>query len=162
MDRSTTVVVVGAGLAGLSAARALRAHGVDVLVVEARDRVGGRTLNHPVGDGKIVEVGGQWVGPGQERILRLIGELGIETFDTYGAGKNLFEHGERLSSYRGAIPKVNPVALIDVQLAMTRLCLLYTSLATETSIGDPHVLPVRSDGPRIEEAEIVVRDDRRR
>ena len=121
MDRSTTVVVIGAGLAGLSAARALRAQGVDVVVVEARDRVGGRTLNHPIGDGKVVEVGGQWVGPGQERIQSLIHELGLETFDTYGAGKNLFEHGDRLSTYRGAIPKVNPIALMDVQLAMTRL-----------------------------------------
>jgi len=103
MERSTTVVVVGAGLSGLSAARVLRAQGVDVVVLEARDRVGGRTLNHPIGDGKVVEVGGQWVGPGQERIQSLIKELGLETFDTYGTGKNLFEHGDRLSSYRGAI-----------------------------------------------------------
>ena len=94
---------------------------VDVVVVEARDRVGGRTLNHSIGEGKVVEVGGQWVGPGQERILSLIDELGLETFDTYGTGKNLFEHGGRLSTYQGAIPKVNPVALMDVQLAMTRL-----------------------------------------
>jgi monoamine oxidase len=132
MDKSTTVVVIGAGLAGLSAARALRAHGVDVVVVEARDRVGGRTLNHPIGDGKVVEVGGQWVGPGQERILRLIGELGLETFDTYGTGKNLFEHGDRLSSYRGAIPKVNPVALMDVQLAMTRLGRMVRTVPADT------------------------------
>ena len=118
---STSVVVIGAGLAGLSAARALRAQGVDVIVLEARDRVGGRTLNHSIGDGNVVEVGGQWVGPGQERVLSLIGELGLETFDTYTVGKNLFEHGTRLSTYRGAIPRVNPVALMDVQLAMTRL-----------------------------------------
>lgn len=115
------VVVIGAGLSGLSAARALRAKGVDVVVLEARDRVGGRTLNHSIGDGKIVEVGGQWVGPGQDNVLSLIDELGLEIFDTYTDGKNLFEHGERLSSYRGAIPKVNPIALIDIQLAMSRL-----------------------------------------
>ena len=107
-ELSTSVVVIGAGLAGLSAARALRAQGVEVLVVEARDRVGGRTLNHSIGDGKVVEVGGQWVGPGQERVLSLIDQLGLETFDTYTVGKNLFEHGSRLSTYRGAIPKVNP------------------------------------------------------
>jgi monoamine oxidase len=90
-------------------------------VVEARDRVGGRTLNHPIGNAKVVELGGQWVGPSQERVLSLMDELGLETFDTYGTGKNLFEHGDRLSSDRGAIPKVNPLALIDFQLAMTRL-----------------------------------------
>lgn len=131
-ERSTTVVVVGAGLAGLSAARALRAKGVDVLVVEARDRVGGRTLNHPIGDGKVVEVGGQWVGPGQERIQTLIHDLGLETFDTYGAGKNLFEHGDRLSTYRGAIPRVNPLALVDVQQAMTRLGRMVRTVTPET------------------------------
>ena len=57
------VVVVGAGLAGLAAARALTAQGASVAVLEARDRVGGRTLNHDLGDGKVVEVGGQWIGP---------------------------------------------------------------------------------------------------
>jgi len=131
MERSTTVVVVGAGLSGLSAARVLRAQGVDVVVLEARDRVGGRTLNHPIGDGKVVEVGGQWVGPGQERIQSLIKELGLETFDTYGTGKNLFEHGDRLSSYRGAIPRVNPLALVDVQLAMTRLGRMVRTVPTD-------------------------------
>jgi monoamine oxidase len=72
------------------------------------------------------------VGPGQERIQNLIGELGLETFDTYTAGKNLFEHGNRLSSYRGAIPKVNPVALMDVQLAMTRLGRMIRTVPPET------------------------------
>ena len=73
---------MGAGLAGLSAARALAAEGVAFEVIEARDRVGGRTVNEPIGDGKIVEVGGQWVGPTQDRILALIPELGLETCPT--------------------------------------------------------------------------------
>ncbi len=138
-ELSTTVVVIGAGLAGLSAARALRTKGVNVVVVEARDRVGGRTLNLPIAEGKVVEVGGQWVGPGQERILSLIDELGLETFDTYGAGKNLFEHGARLSSYQGAIPKVNPVALADVQLAMTRLERMAPNRATRIAVDGVEV-----------------------
>src|ERR671917_524117 len=93
------VVVVGAGLAGLSAARDLEARGVSVVVLEARDRVGGRTLNEPIGDGKVVEVGGQWIGPTQDRLAALAGELEIETFPTYTAGRNLFEHRGRLSGY---------------------------------------------------------------
>jgi monoamine oxidase len=115
------VVVVGAGLAGLSAARRLVDAGVEVVVLEARDRMGGRTLNHPIGDGKVVEVGGQWVGPGQDRVLALINELDLDKFDTYTEGRNLFEHRGRLSTYRGAIPHVNPLALIDLQLALGRL-----------------------------------------
>ena len=62
------VIVVGAGLAGLTAARHIQQQRGTVQVIEARDRVGGRTLNHPIGDGKIVEVGGQWIGPGQDEL----------------------------------------------------------------------------------------------
>jgi monoamine oxidase len=80
------VVVVGAGLAGLSASRALSESGVDVTVLEARDRVGGRVLNHHFADGTVVEVGGQWVGPTQDHVLGLISELGLELFDTYDHG----------------------------------------------------------------------------
>ena len=87
--RDTEVVIVGAGLAGLSAARDLTKAGLDVVVLEARDRVGGRTLNHHLRDGKVVEVGGQWVGPTQDRIAALAAELGIETFPTYTAGRDV-------------------------------------------------------------------------
>src|ERR1700745_4168968 len=65
------VAVVGAGLAGLSAARQLVRAGRDVVVLEARDRVGGRTLNHDLGNGVISEVGGEYVGPTQGRIQAL-------------------------------------------------------------------------------------------
>lgn len=130
-NREADVAVVGAGLAGLSAARRLKAGGARVLVLEARDRVGGRTLNEPIadaggsdaggGDGKIVEIGGQWVGPTQKRALALIEELGLETFKTYGEGRNLFERRGKLTSYKGAIPKLNPLALAETGAVMARL-----------------------------------------
>ena len=75
-------IVVGAGLAGLTAATELVGAGHSVAVLEARDRVGGRTLNHPLGDGKVVEVGGEWVGPGQDRVMARAKGLGLETFKT--------------------------------------------------------------------------------
>ena len=115
------VVVVGAGLAGLAAARALTARGASVAVLEARDRVGGRTLNHDIGDGKVVEVGGQWIGPGQDRLAALARELGVETFPTYATGHNLLEYGGSVRRYRGTIPRINPAVLADVQQAQTRL-----------------------------------------
>jgi monoamine oxidase len=117
------VVIVGAGLAGLSAARALTRAGADVVVLEARDRVGGRTLNEPVGPApdQVVELGAQWVGPTQRRVLDLARDLGVPTFPTHGTGENLFEHRGTVRRYRGTIPRLNPVALADVAQAMARL-----------------------------------------
>jgi monoamine oxidase len=119
--KEVDVVVVGAGLAGLAAARALTAQGASVVVLEARDRVGGRTLNHDIGDGKVVEVGGQWIGPGQDRLAALARELGVETFPTYATGHNLLEYGGSVRRFRGTIPRINPAVLVDVQQAQTRL-----------------------------------------
>src|SRR5690242_4865679 len=61
------VIVVGAGLAGLSAATAVRQAGRSVIVLEARHRVGGRNLDHELAPGKVAELGGEWAGPGQTK-----------------------------------------------------------------------------------------------
>jgi monoamine oxidase len=119
--RECDVAIVGAGLAGLSAARSLTDAGLSVLILEARDRVGGRTLNHPLADGSVVEVGGQWVGPTQLRVNEWIRELGLQLFETYNTGHNQFEYRGRLSRYQGAIPKLNPIVLADVAQAQARL-----------------------------------------
>jgi monoamine oxidase len=98
------VVVVGAGLAGLSAATELHRAGHSVAVLEARHRVGGRTLNHPVGHGEVVEVGGQWVGPGQDRILARAKALGVRTFKTYTKGEQVLVYRGKKSHFTGLIP----------------------------------------------------------
>src|SRR5918998_6337986 len=105
------VVVVGAGLAGLSAARDLEARGVSVVVLEARDRVGGRTLNEPIGDGKVVEVGGQWIGPTQDRLAALAREVGVDTYPSYMAGEHLVEFGGGVKRYTGEVPRLGPHVL---------------------------------------------------
>jgi monoamine oxidase len=115
------VVVVGAGLAGLAAARALSAAGASVVVLEARDRVGGRLLNHDIGGGKVVEVGGQWIGPTQDRLAELARELAVETFPTHAEGYNLLEYGGTVRRYSGTIPRINPAVLVDVERAQRRL-----------------------------------------
>ncbi len=113
--------MVGAGLAGLVAARELRRAGRSVAVLEARDRVGGRLLNADIGDGKVVEVGGQWAGPTQHRVLALARELGVDTFPTHAEGENLIDWHGRLIRYRGAIPRINVPVLLDVAQAQARI-----------------------------------------
>jgi monoamine oxidase len=119
---SADVAVVGGGLSGLGAARALADAGREVVVLEARDRVGGRLLNVPLGDGGVtVDLGGQWVGSGHSRVQRLAAELGIEIFAQYGRGRNLLDVGGRRRRYRGTIPRLGPRVLWDVFVARRRI-----------------------------------------
>src|SRR4051794_8869497 len=92
-QRSADVIVVGAGLSGLMAARQIASAHKSVIVLEARDRVGGRTLNHDIGDGKVTELGAQFVGPTQDHVLKLMDDLQIGKYDTYDTGLNIYYDG---------------------------------------------------------------------
>src|SRR5919106_3010891 len=141
------VVVVGAGLAGLTAARELSGAGLDVRVLEARDRVGGRTLSQAVGDHPedVVELGGQWVGPTQHEILSLAQDLGIETYPTYAQGRNLFEDERgKVRRYSGTIPRLGPVVMADYGLADLKL----KRLIKRVSPDEPWAA---EDAPRLDE-----------
>lgn len=119
---SADVVVVGAGLSGLGAARALADAGREVAVLEARDRVGGRLYNVPLGDGGVrVDLGGQWVGSDHSRVQRLAADLGIELFPQHGGGRNLLDVGGKRRRYRGTIPRLGPRVLWDVFVARRRI-----------------------------------------
>jgi monoamine oxidase len=115
------VAVVGAGLAGLVAARDLLAADLSVLVLEARDRVGGRLLNHTLANGAVVEVGGQWVGPTQDRVLALAEELGVGLFPTYVEGEHFLAVDGNVERYGGDDIALPEDALADVGETQQRL-----------------------------------------
>jgi monoamine oxidase len=119
--RETDVCIVGAGFAGLAAARRLSGAGRDVVVLEARDRVGGRVWNRTVPDGPTVSVGGTWLGVGQDRMFALCREAGLETYAQHADGDTVLRLGGANRRYGGMIPKVNPVAIASVGLALKRL-----------------------------------------
>ncbi|HXG27669.1 MAG TPA: flavin monoamine oxidase family protein [Nevskiales bacterium] len=130
---STDVIVIGAGLAGLSAARALARAGRSVRILEARERVGGRTCTIAARDGTPVDVGGQWVGPTQDRVLALLRELGIETYPQFHAGRKQLKLCGRRSDYRNTIPSLPLHNLLDLQLNLSRL----ERLARKVPLEDP-------------------------
>jgi monoamine oxidase len=119
--READVCVVGAGLAGLAAARALVAGGCNVVVVEARDRVGGRIWNRTLEDGTVLSAGGSWLGRGQDRMFELCRELGLDTYpqDQHG-DKILALHGRNLR-YSGPVARMNPLTILSLAVALARL-----------------------------------------
>jgi monoamine oxidase len=110
----TDVVVIGAGFSGLAAAARLAKNGKDVVVLEARDRVGGRVDNAHPRDGVWLDLGGTWIGPTQTRINELAAEYGVEVFDQFDVGERLVELGGKIGRYKGTIPRLGPLTLLDV------------------------------------------------
>lgn len=132
------VAIVGAGLAGLTAARDLVAAGKSVIVLEARDRVGGRTLNHPIGGGHIAEAGGEFLGPTQDRIAALASAVGIDVFDAYDTGNNIYVNGPTRLTYSdsGTVGGVTGTAPPD-PLLLPDLVLLTQQIDSDASKLDP-------------------------
>src|SRR6516225_4365834 len=135
------VIVVGAGLAGLAAARRLVARGHEVTVVEARERVGGRVERLVLDDGTPLELGGQWLGEGHTRMYELVGELGLSTFRTWNdEGRLLLELQGRRSTmkpHKGAVPHLSPFAIADLAQGLAR----FARLAARTDLERPWLTP---------------------
>lgn len=139
------VVVVGAGPAGLMAARHLEAAGRSVVVLEARDRVGGRTHSDVI-DGAFLEIGGQWVSPDQTELLGLLDELGKQTYPRYREGQSIYRAPDgEVIRYSGADLPAGETTVIE----MKRITSLLDELASEIGCQEPWAHPRAAELDRI-------------
>lgn len=111
--RQADVIIVGAGLAGLSAALELHRHGRSVFVLEAQSRVGGRVLSE-TRDGIVIDYGAQWISPHQKRIHALLQKYGLQAAPAYRAGNALFALQGKQWLSRSDMPKLPLAARLDL------------------------------------------------
>ena len=130
------VVVVGAGFAGMIAARNLRRAGKTVVVLEARDRVGGRIKAGTIA-GKTVDVGGMWVGPTQTRLLSLIKEYGLSIYPQFESGNSITELGGKRTEAREEDVGLDPQTERELELLVQEL----DRLSSELPLDSPWSLP---------------------
>ncbi len=131
------VCVVGAGYAGLTAARRLVAAGRTAVVLEARDRVGGRVWTQRTPDGIPFDVGGTWIGPGHDAAYALAREMGVGTYRTWTRGDHVFVTARGVRRYRGIVPPINPIALAGLALGMAKL----NAMARRVPLDQPWTAP---------------------
>ncbi|BAH48351.1 FAD-dependent oxidoreductase [Rhodococcus opacus] len=131
------VIVIGGGLSGLTAARRLIQAGItSIRVLEAKDRVGGRTRLRTLGGGRVVEDGGQLIGPEYHRLQALGEERGIETWPHYDAGKSIIERDGRVLEFSGSMPwSSDPIGSADFAQSLLRLGRLVKSAPADDELG---------------------------
>ncbi|MCV7173663.1 flavin monoamine oxidase family protein [Mycobacterium manitobense] len=136
MPAEADVVVVGAGFAGLSAARELIRLGREVVVLEGRDRVGGRSLTTTIA-GTPIDLGATFVGPTQDAVTALAAELGCPTVRTHSRGKNLIRWRGKVRSYRSTVPRLSIIELVDVSRIQWR----FERLCRQVKVAEPWASP---------------------
>lgn len=132
MISQTDTVIIGAGFSGLAAARILQRHGLPFVLFEARDRVGGRTYTRRFDDGTYADLGGQWIGPTQDRMYALAKEYGVEWYPTYNQGLNILDLNRKIRTYTGLIPKMDAASLVNIDLVLRRLEAMARSINLES------------------------------
>jgi monoamine oxidase len=140
------VVVVGAGFAGLMAARRLVAQGIDAVVIEARDRVGGRVHNVDIGAGGMQEIGGEWLAVDHTAMRALVKELGLELFKSHHTGRHIFIGRDGvLRTHTDNGPPEADGKLLPLADAISR----FDVVAAQVSLDAPWASPIAAELDRI-------------
>ncbi len=129
-------IVIGGGLSGLTAARRLTEHGQAVILLEARDRVGGRTYHGPIGERRF-DLGAQFVGPTQDRVKALAAELGLQLKPVFTQGKRIWELRDDRLEFGQGNPPLPIGTLLDLPHVMSRV----DAMARETGAVAPWAAP---------------------
>ncbi|KAI2704666.1 hypothetical protein CBS147332_7320 [Penicillium roqueforti] len=141
------VAIIGGGLSGLSTAKDLAAANKSFVILEARDRVGGRVLNFNLTGKNIQELGGEYVGPTQNRVLALAAELGLPTYKTYTTGNSTFYRNNTVHHYQdtlGGIPPVGIGSLIELAFFMNDINTLASKVDLEAPWNTPNATALDS------------------
>ena len=136
MNLSPEVIIVGGGFSGLAAAKKLHEHQIPFLLLEARGRLGGRTFTKKFED-FYLDFGGQWIGPTQDRMYALCHEYGVRYYGTYNQGKNILDLRKKIKTYRGVIPKISLLALLNLDWIIRKLERLARSIDIQNPWNHP-------------------------
>ena len=138
------VIVVGAGLSGLIAAREVVRAGREVVVLEASDRVGGRILTEEPVPGVFLELGAQWFGDTHHRMAALAAELGVEIYDQFEVGETTYEFGGEVLR-EAAFHDRYAADVAAVERVLRRLDVM----AESVSVAEPWAAPDADEWDRI-------------
>jgi monoamine oxidase len=142
------VVVVGAGLAGLTAARELQKHNQSVVVLEARHRVGGRTLNHALPHGYHGDLGGTWIGPTQNEIAKLAKDMNVHAFKQPDEGLQTYYDGQMVTTYSDTGPLGTAPPGLNVTADIITAVLSLDNMATTVPVDRPWDAPKAGEWDR--------------
>jgi len=135
--RTCDVVVIGAGASGLAAGSALKTAGIDFLVLEARDRVGGRTYSHTLNNGVTIDLGGQWVAPTQGRVQALARDLGLHIFPSYDEGDRIILQDGKADRLVDLAPSIDEEVAADIFQVREKMEALAASIPLEAPWTHP-------------------------
>jgi monoamine oxidase len=126
------VIIIGAGFSGIAAAKKLHEAGISFLVLEARERLGGRVYTKQISEDLYLDLGGQWIGPSQDRMYALCQEYHMDYFETYDQGYNIIDFQKQVKKFKGLIPKLDIISLINLDFVLKKLERLAKSIPQDS------------------------------